>query len=384
MNIITKLLIVFCSFSMPTLYADTLSNANILFQMAETSYPDLFNPPDSGTMAIDGFYVRYYSGTDIYLGTRGDAVHVYGPDNAWVVAHYGTSIEYVGRLRDFVQLSDRDISHAILDNRRPECTYYADNMFSTVLDLKRNLQFSGALEITVEGDYCVFKSNSIPNHNFNDQTAAFATNVRSVQTEYRVPIKPAFAEHATLISLQLNNAILLNGVKVDRLAAACFGVGNERIGCNNMSQAWRLDPMSPRNSFGTDMFNAHTQPDGAYHYHGNPGVLFDQNPSAPSPVVGFAADGFPVFGSFIQDGESVRAVTSSYRLRSGNRPGGAGNPGGTYDGTYVDDYEYVAGSGDLDECNGMIRDDVYGYYITNAYPWVMNCLKGTPHSSFYK
>lgn len=65
-------------------------------------------------------------------------------------------------------------------------------------------------------------------------------------------------------------------------------------------------------------------------------------------------------------------------------PAGPDNPGGDYDGTYVDDYEYVQGSGDLDECNGMMRNGSYGYYVVNEYPWVLACYQGTPHASFEK
>ena len=54
------------------------------------------------------------------------------------------------------------------------------------------------------------------------------------------------------------------------------------------------------------------------------------------------------------------------------------------DGTFVDDYEYVAGAGDLDECNGMTVDGAYGYYVTDAYPWVLGCFRGTPDESFTK
>ncbi|MDO8272782.1 MAG: YHYH protein [Gammaproteobacteria bacterium] len=65
-------------------------------------------------------------------------------------------------------------------------------------------------------------------------------------------------------------------------------------------------------------------------------------------------------------------------------PWGAGNPGGTYDGTYRDDYEYVAGLGDLDRCNGMTVNGQYGYYITDNFPYMMFCFSGTPHISFNK
>ena len=384
MSFIVNLLIVLITLSVPMARADTLSNADVLFKFAEHSYPELFIPANPPTEAIEGYYVRHYRDSSIYLGVYGNQVHVYGPENAWVVANYGSAISYVGKLSEFVALSQSNISNAVLSSRRPQCSYYADTVFSEVVDIKRGIAFNGALEISIDGDYCVFRTNSIPNHDFNDSTASFATNVSRVQAEFRVPVRPVFASQNTSVSLQTDNAILLNGVKVDILAAACFGVGNGKIGCNDMAQPWRYDPMSPLNSFGTDRHNAHTQPDGNYHYHGNPGVLFEQTANVESPVVGFAADGFPVYGSYIEENGQVRAVASSYRLKPGARPGGAGSPGGNYDGRYVDDYEYIAGSGDLDECNGMNRNGSYGYYVINAYPWILACYKGTPDPSFNK
>lgn len=142
--------------------------------------------------------------------------------------------------------------------------------------------------------------------------------------------------------------------------------------------------MSPLAQFGTDQHNAHTQPDGTYHYHGNPEALFDQNGNVESPVIGFAADGFPIFGSYINDNGQVREVRSSFMQKTGARPSGSDSPGGNYDGTYVDDYEYEQGNGDLDECNGMMRNGNYGYYVVNEYPWMISCFKGTPNSSFNK
>ena len=49
-----------------------------------------------------------------------------------------------------------------------------------------------------------------------------------------------------------------------------------------------------------------------------------------------------------------------------------------------DDYEFIESLGDLDECNGMTVDDVYGYYITDNYPYVVGCFSGSPDSSFNK
>ncbi len=361
----------------PIAQADTRDNAITLFEFAESSFPDLLPPPTPEIQEIQGYYVRFYEATGIYLAVQGD--------NIWAVGgELGEQPQLIGKLTDYITLMATNISDALLTNRRPICTYYADNTISMVTDIKRDQVFEGSVVITVEGDECVITTNNIPNHNFNDPVAAFATDVAEVVNELRIPIEPTFASQTTDISLTTDNAVFLNGVKLDLLAAACYNVGDEKIGCNDIDQPWRFDPMSPLNQFGTDSNNAHTQPDGAYHYHGNPMALFDQEPNSESPVVGFAADGFPIFGSFINDNGTIRTVTSSYQLRSGTRPSSADDPGGNYDGTYRDDYEFVQGSGDLDECNGMMWNGSYGYYVINEFPWVLNCYKGTTNASFDK
>ncbi len=213
---------------------------------------------------------------------------------------------------------------------------------------------------------------------------AFPNPVSEQSQRYEVSASPQKAATATPLTLQYDNAVMLNGVKLDLLAAGCFGVGDGRIGCNDMSQAWRYDPMAENANFVTDSHNAHAQPDGTYHYHGDPRALYPTDSSKESPVIGFAADGFPIFGPFIEADGSIRRAKSSYQLKSGARPTGNGSPGGNYDGTFIDDFEFLAGSGDLDECNGMEKDGAYGYYITESYPHVMGCFKGTPDASFQK
>jgi hypothetical protein len=62
----------------------------------------------------------------------------------------------------------------------------------------------------------------------------------------------------------------------------------------------------------------------------------------------------------------------------------AGRPSLTIfpNGTFTTDYEYVAGLGDLDECNGRtgvtpeFPKGIYHYYITDTYPYIQRCLKG--------
>ena len=179
---------------------------------------------------------------------------------------------------------------------------------------------------------------------------------------------------------------------VDLLSAGCYrpnspradANGNVVAGCRD-SDPWRIDPPAYDRYFGVDLHNAHAQPDGTYHYHANPNALFlDNSFEDPSPVIGFAADGFPVYGTFFRDENGVvRPARSGYELKTGTRPSPPSGPGGTPDGTYLEDYVFI-GNGDLDECNGMTVDGDYGYYVTDAYPWVLNCLVGDPDPSFDK
>lgn len=284
-----------------------------------------------------------------------------------------------------------DLTDATLTSSDPACVTYVADYEAHVVDLQRDLPFEGALTVAVDGDTCVITSNAIPNHDFNRAPARFATPVAEVAQRFVIPVTPVAAASPTELVLSYDDAVFLNGVKLDLLAAACYGVGNaplgeERIGCNQPGTPWRYDPMFAGNGFGTDDHNAHTQPDGAYHYHGSPGALFADTGDVASPVIGFAADGFPIFGPYIEVDGVVRAARSGYTLREGDRvsiDGEGAFPGGQHDGTYRDDWAFTD-AGDLDACNGREHDGVYGYHVTDSYPWVLACFTGTPNASFDK
>ncbi|MEM7137913.1 MAG: YHYH protein [Myxococcota bacterium] len=286
-----------------------------------------------------------------------------------------------------------DITNAVFVVRDPDCAAYSNTYGSEVVDIQRDLLFDGDVTISNDGDSCTLVSNNIPNHDFDDATASFATDVAAVNQAFTVPRMPSLASEPTALSQQVYDGVMLNGVPIDVLSAGCYDPdspmadanGDVAIGCN-ADVPWLLDPLGTEFKFGADANNAHTQPDGAYHYHGNPNAMFDDMPGAQgSPVIGFAADGFPIYGSFFLDPatNTVREAVSGYTLRSGDRPEGDGNPGGPYDGRYVADWEFTD-AGDLDECNGMEVDGQYGYYVIDAFPWILRCLSGTPDPSFQK
>jgi len=292
-----------------------------------------------------------------------------------------------------------DITDAIFTGRSADCADYVNSYEASALDIQNSIDFKADVLITSTTDRCTFKSNSIPNHNFNDLSASFAggelgATISEIEAEYNVTRNPQLAPSKTPLSQEITNAVFLNGVVLDLVSAGCYSPnspdagedGNTGIGCSSGAD-WLLDPLGTEHKFGLDQHNGHTQAEGLYHYHGNPNAMFDDNPGPQgSPVIGFAADGFPIYGNYFYDSNfgTVRKALSGYRLKSGSRgTRSATNPGGDYDGTYVDDWEFTD-RGDLDECNGMTVNGQYGYYVTDTFPWVMGCISGTPDPSFYK
>ncbi len=168
--------------------------------------------------------------------------------------------------------------------------------------------------------------------------------------------------------------VALNGVVFDPFAAE-FWQGNPQSG-------WNYDALGSAVALGLDENYAHVQPDGTYHYHGTPTGTLD---GSAAQLIGYAADGFPIYYGAV-NGQSAR---SSYRLKAGERPGGS-EPDGAYDGAFVEDYEYVAGLGNLDQCNGAeivsaeYPGGTYAYFVTRDFPAVPRCFMGTPDASFRK
>ena len=291
-------------------------------------------------------------------------------------------------------ISRINITNDIFSNRSSDCGDYDENYESKVRDITRVIDFEGYVDIEAGDQSCNLYSDNIPNHDFNDASANFRTDAIEKDRVFIISRSPQQASQNTQISRQTWDAVMLNGVVVDVKSGGCYypsesradADGNTEAGCPQNAQ-WRLVPLEYSTKFGADIHNAHVQPDGTYHYHGDPNAMFDDNPAGNgSPVIGFAADGFPVYGSYILDAitGTYRKVLSGYTLKEGTRGTKTDtNPGGEYSGIYEEDWEWT-NSGDLDECNGMIYENQYGYYVTDSYPFILNCFKGAVDSSFQK
>jgi hypothetical protein len=239
------------------------------------------------------------------------------------------------------------------------------------------------VKIEVRGEFRYIESNGIPDHEYGRFPNRENPNVVQEQdNRFRVPARPVQADKTTKLRLG-PFGIAVNGVLFDP-GAAEFWDDDPRSG-------WQFEALSGKIDLGMDANNAHVQPTGSYHYHGLPKGLITRLGGAESmPLLGYAADGFPIYAnrafSDANDAKSkMTQMRSSYRVKKGTRPSG---PRGTFDGTYVEDYEYVAGLGDLDECNGrrgvtpQYPEGTYYYCLTSEFPFIPRAWRGHPDESF--
>lgn len=252
-----------------------------------------------------------------------------------------------------------------------------DGTASDISDHATYLEGIGNATITTDDTYRYISSNGLPSYTITG--GHFATEEQAIDHERRVPLQPELNSAPTYYSIPFEFGIAVNGVTFEPFAAEFYN--------DDRNSDWQEDPFVTLRGF--DDSNAHVQPTGLYHYHGLPEQLFDGDTDEHSHVIGYAADGFPVYYLYsyedaADDASGIMALESGWELKSGTRPDG---PGGSYDGTYNEDYEFT-GAGDLDECNGRYGvtpeypDGTYYYVLTKDFPYVPRCLMGNMDPSF--
>ena len=264
---------------------------------------------------------------------------------------------------------------------------YSDVTFNS----QASLTYTSTSEWTCTGTTRELTANGIPDHEVG--TFPNANNPNTI-VEQTVSASLALAPAETTSASELGGprgvtGYVLNGVKIDAgTGGTCDDSGTSCSLGGNVG-SWRIEALGQTNfDFGTDDNNAHVQPDGQYHYHGMPeGFIAKQGGnSSAMTIIGWAADGFPIYARYgysVADdaGSDLVAMTGSYQLvstASANRPSTDSIPLGTFQ----QDWEYVAGSGELDECNGRtgvtpeFPDGIYHYYATDTYPYFQRCVKG--------
>jgi len=195
---------------------------------------------------------------------------------------------------------------------------------------------------------------------------------------FKIPKIPA-QQTGTQTSIPTGGPVglCLNGVLLYGNRSADHYKSSTNTNNNTGDNLWHCDAWyNEKNSMDTSG-NGHSDGSGKYHYHANPITLYTDPSTAHSPVLGYAIDGYPIYGPYgystaLNNASPIKRIKSSYQLRSITTrtalPSGAvSSPAGPSVsiafplGMYVEDYQYSSGSGDLDTLNGR-------YCVTPEYP----------------
>ena len=202
------------------------------------------------------------------------------------------------------------------------------------------------------------KTTSIPDHGFARNPGTFA--VKSQNFTFEISRTPVEAD--TKVKTPMGAiGVAVNGVVFHNPKA---NQTEMRAGVD-----YTINAVHAGKRLGIDDGSGHPQEDGIYHYHADPSLMYTKDATAHSPLLGYALDGYPIYGSYGWNTKSGRSnpriMKSSYSLKTTIR-----SDGSNHDGTYVEDYEYIAGLGDLDEHNGRTcntpeyPNGTYAYFVT--------------------
>lgn len=200
--------------------------------------------------------------------------------------------------------------------------------------------------------YVYVKSSGVPNYYQDGQSVNNASDLNAVWQIPRVP-QPA-TNHQGVQGGQ--TGLMLDG-------SVFFHPGDAQS--YNNAGVWNRLAYYFENQ-DMDASNGHSTPTNMYHHHFDNLQLHDWDATKHSPIVGFAWDGYPVYGPYgyaNTDGTGgIQRMRSSYATKSYTTRTNGPNVNAQYPiGCFIEDWQYTAGSGDLDEYNGR-------FCITPEYP----------------
>jgi len=235
-------------------------------------------------------------------------------------------------------------------------------------------------------------TNGLPNHDFHSGPGCCASEQ---DRTWLIPLEPAnntacnpsaSSDGCTMAPERGAIAFAVNGVAI---YGPEDGPGGDAVA--GQEGAYEED----RQHVWLGLCHGHSGPGGEFHYHADGNCMHwhpegeqtwlnysmesSRTVTEHSPIVGFALDGYPIYGfvGWGDDGDVVE-MTSSYRLKDGETG---------YNG--IDDYEYVSGMGDLDACNGQwgptpdYPEGIYHYHSTwyngeggIGFPYFILCYQG--------
>lgn len=264
-----------------------------------------------------------------------------------------------------------------------------------------------------------------PTGPFLDGNTSLATNQNAI---FKFPLYPVQNPGTATATTGGNIGVFINGVALfdfrdgvgwnSNTNALCGGPGNAACPGGPMAiTSWNRDAI-PAEKLGFDCSKAHPAM-GNYHHHQNPSAfkldlevissicnlydadgLYAIDSTQHSPLIGFAYDGFPIYGAYgyqnsngtggivrIKSGYQLRNITIRTHWADGTDVNDGPAVSTTYYlGYFREDYDFVSNTGQedyLDEHNGRFcvtpeyPNGIYCYFATvdsdwnSAYPYVV-------------
>ena len=282
-------------------------------------------------------------------------------------------------------------------------------------------------KVEYSDDYVYVTTNGIPSYPTGPFLDGNPSQASSQDAIFRIPLNPQENTGNPDATNPGNIGIFINGVALfdyrdgvgwnPQTNALCGGPGNPPCPGGPMAGSdWNRDAI-PAEKAGFDCSKGHPAM-GNYHHHQNPSAfkldidvisticsmydaegLYAIDETQHSPLIGFAYDGFPIYGAYgfkNADGSGgIERIKSSYQLRNITTrtewaDGTNVDNGPDIDATYFlgyfrEDYEYIAHTEEdyLDEHNGRFcvtpeyPEGIYAYFATvdenwnSAYPYVV-------------
>ena len=230
------------------------------------------------------------------------------------------------------------------------------------------------------------------------------SNAQDQSAIFKIPLNP-IQNNGTLTEGGMGNiGVFINGTALfnyadgvswnPSTAALCGGPGNPPCPGAPGSANWNRDAI-PAEMEGFDCSKGHPAM-GNYHHHQNPSAfkldlnvisticnlydadgLYAMDSTQHSPLIGFAYDGFPIYGAYaysdVNGTGGIVRMKSSYELSSSTTRANGPNVDATYfNGYFKEDYTFVSHAGNdyLDQHNGR-------FCITPEYPAGIYCYFAT-------
>jgi hypothetical protein len=204
------------------------------------------------------------------------------------------------------------------------------------IQVQGGVSWTSSLSLALEGEKRLLRANNLPKH----QTGIFPIQASDPAYQYdrnpnRIAAQNILLELPTTPTQAANPSCLPMGMIGFALSGVAIYNALDLAGRD--AAAYEIQ----------DSCDGHPERSGQYHYHNYSKCLTDTAKNAHSDLVGYALDGFGIYGLLGEDGKALE-------------------------------------NADLDECHGhthMVVWDgkaqhIYHYHMTKAYPYTLGCFRG--------